>query len=189
MCKAQDPLSDYAYFFFDSRNADNSLLLFEKLLRSLLSQLSFRCGGVLAALKESYDTHGDGHEQPSAKSIHGTLQRVMEGFDHVYIMIDALDECADRVKLLQWIETMAKWKSDRLHLLLTSRLEPDITRSLESLTRPVRFEASALKRDIGVFLEAQFSSIPDWNDDTRALVKTTLIEDADGMYVAVASPA
>lgn len=114
----------------------------------------------------------------------------MEGFDHVYIMIDALDECADRVKLLGWIETMASWNSDRLHLLLTSRLEPDIRRRLNLLTRlrPVRFEASALERDIGVFLDAQLSSIPDWNNDTRALVKTTLIGDADGMYVAVPSP-
>lgn len=132
LCKSR-ALVGYAYFYFDSRNADDDLVSFEALLRSLLSQLSHRCGGLPVALKDLYHDHGDGHARPSLESLSDALREIIAGFDRVYIVIDSLDECRDRFELVQWIQTMTGWNSDRLHLLFTSRPEPDIRKHIDSV--------------------------------------------------------
>ncbi|KAF7984296.1 hypothetical protein HWV62_15261 [Athelia sp. TMB] len=186
LCKSQQ-LSGYAYFFFDRRDASHGLLLFENLLRSILSQLASRCGGAPAVLKESYEDHGAGREQPSLKALYDTLRLVVEGFDHVYIVIDSLDECGDRAELFQSIETIANWDCNNVHLLLTSRPEPDITGPLGLIDRirPVRIQGAALYKDIAAYLDAQLSSKHRWGE-TRKLVKNTLIAGSDGMFRWVA---
>lgn len=184
LCKSTS-LSTYAYFFFDGRTTDESFVLHENLIRSLLSQLCYRCGGIPAILKDIFRTHGDGREQPSLESLQQTLQLVIEGFDHVYIIIDSLDECGDRAELLRWIETIAGWNSNRLHLLLTSRPEYDITARLDLIPCILHLQLSGpgLERDIGVYLDKQLSLMNCWTEEIRALVKNTLMAGADDMYV------
>lgn len=131
-----------------------------------------------------YQAHGKGKEQPSAKALEETLQQVLEAFDNVYVMIDSLDESGDRTKLVEWIETVARWTSARWHLLTTSRLEPDITSHLECIpnTRIVHLRGKVLNNDISNFVDKQFSPITSrWSEPIRALIKTTLVEGADGM--------
>lgn len=59
---------------------------------------------------------------------------MIQEYDHFYIVIDSLDECGDRLELLAWIRSMASWKSNWLHLLLTSRLETDIMDNLNTVS-------------------------------------------------------
>lgn len=188
LCRTQDS-SCYAYFFFDSRNADKGLILYENMLRSLLSQLSSRCGIISDAVKESFQAHRNGQEQPSLKALQETLVNVIDEFDHVYLIIDSLDECGDRIELLQWVKDIAR-QARQLHLLLASRPEPDVTNRLDALSRvvPVRFNGTALRQDIGVYLDDRLSLINRWDMPTRDLIKTTLIGRSDGMYVALQSP-
>jgi len=54
-------------------------------------------------------------------------------FQQVYIIIDSLDECSERVKLLDWIADITGWKMGKLHLLVTSREERDIKHRMELL--------------------------------------------------------
>lgn len=184
LCESEaKALSGYAYFFFDSRNADKVLVMFENLLRSLLSQLSHRCGGIPAVLKNIYHAHCDGRTQPSVESLQETLRCVMEGFDHVYIMIDSLDECGDRAELLRWIQSLESWNSDRLHLLLTSRPEQDIRRRLDPMSRISQVMIDGWSQgDILLYLDEQLLSIA-WDEKTRALVKNTLGKRSDAMCV------
>ena len=177
------PLSGYAYFFFDSRDSDKGLRLFENMIRSLISQLASRCGGIPFGLKKLYNTHRDGRDEPSLELLQQTLQGMIEGFDHVYIMIDSLDECGERPELLRWIKTMASWDSTQLHLLFTSRPEPDIMAHLNfvSRLRDIRLQGSVLERDIGKYLDEQLALVDGWSDHTRALVKAKLMGGADGM--------
>ncbi|KZP09217.1 hypothetical protein FIBSPDRAFT_242108 [Athelia psychrophila] len=179
-------LSGYAYFFFDSRNADQGLVMFENFLRSLLSQLSYRCGGIPAALVNVYHAHGDGRAQPSLECLNSTLRCMIEGFDHVYIMVDSLDECRDRTELLRWIQTAASWNSDKLHLLFTSRREPDIRSQLDSIARMCRVVIDGeSQKDILLYLDVRLRPI-NWDEETRELVKSTVGGRADGMFRWVA---
>ena len=49
---------------------------------------------------EIYD---GGHEKPSLAALQLAMRNVIAGFEHTYILIDALDECVDGEKLLGWI--------------------------------------------------------------------------------------
>lgn len=182
LCQSRD-LSGYAYFYFDSRNASDGLANFEALLRSLLSQLSYRCGGIPEALKTLYHNNGDGRTRPSLESLTNTLREIIAGFDHVYIVIDSLDECTDRLELVQWIETLIDWTSNKLHFLFTSRPEPDIRKQLDPVARIVRVMIGGQSEDdILLYLDKQLQTI-DWDEESRRLVRSTLGDRAGGMYV------
>ncbi|KZP03687.1 hypothetical protein FIBSPDRAFT_968780 [Athelia psychrophila] len=183
LCESRS-LSGYAYFFFDSRDADQGLVMFENFLQSLLSQLAYRCGGIPAALTKLYHAHLDGHTQPSLESLNSTLQCI--GFDDVYIIIDSLDECGDRAELLRWIQTAASWNSDKVHLLSTSRQEPDIRSELDKIARVycVMIDGESQK-DILLYLDEQLRPM-NWDEKTRDLVKSIVGGRADGMFRWVA---
>lgn len=159
--------------------------MFENFLRSLLSQLSYRRQGIPAALMKLYHAHGDGRAQPSLESLNDTLRSMVEGFGHVYIMVDSLDECGDRAELLRWIQTTASWNSDKLHLLFTSRREPDIRSQLDNIARlrHVMIDGKS-QQDILLYLDEQLRPIH-WDETTRELVKITVGGRADGMCVLV----
>lgn len=129
-------------------------------MRSLLSQAAYRCGGIPTALSDVYRAHGNGREHPSLSCLRETLERVLQEYDHFYIVIDSLDECGDRLELLAWISSMASWKSNRLHLLLTSRPEADIMDNLSTV--------------------AGLSYVR-WNEETLSIIETPLIDDNGGI--------
>src|ERR1700733_11270419 len=79
----------YAYFFFDGRDSQKDLQLHDKFIRSLIMQFSLRCGGGIPATL--VDLYGHGQEQPSTRALQETLQRILDGFDSVYVIIDSLD--------------------------------------------------------------------------------------------------
>ncbi|KAF7980620.1 hypothetical protein HWV62_37408 [Athelia sp. TMB] len=186
-CKSH-PLSGYAYFFFDSRNSDQGLLRYEKLLRSILSQIAYRCGGIPDVLREMFYLHGKGREAPSLKSLCETIQRAVEGFDHFYIIIDSLDECEDRMELLDWLRSLESRNQDRLHLMFTSRPETSIVSRLSLISRlqRVHIQGSDVDKDIASYIDERISLVNSWSDKIKSQVKTTLMGGADGMFRWVA---
>ena len=57
------------------------------------------------------------------------LQDILDRFPQAYIMIDALDECIERGKTLNWLDKLisgAGRKAANLHIMVTSRPERDI---------------------------------------------------------------
>lgn len=185
LCTSAPSSRGYAGFLFDSRNSDQGLINCGNLVRSLLAQLANRRGGIPAALKKLYNEHGEGREQPSLESLLLTLQLVVQDFDHVYLMIDALDECNDWPQLLESIEIMASWNLLRVHFLFTSRPEPDIKDRLCRINRvsSVKIGRSTTLNDITSYINQRVDSTTSWNDTVKKLVKDTLVTDADGMCV------
>lgn len=111
------------------------------------------------------------------------LRHLIAAFDDVYVVVDSLDECGDRVELLKWIQAVAGWNSARPHLLVTSRLEPNITSRLKLIRniQLVNLRGSALENDIIIYIDERLSLINNWSEAIRQMVKTTLIAGADGM--------
>ncbi|KAF7976141.1 hypothetical protein HWV62_7443 [Athelia sp. TMB] len=174
-----------AYFFFDSRNGETDLSLCHKMLRSLIRQLAHQSGGVPAALMQMY---GGGHEQPPLNSLQLTLQMIIESFKHAYIVIDALDECADRKKLLIWIGELFQQGLSSLHILISSRREQDIVECFESRDSLIRVSlaGASTSSDIESYVDAMLSEMARWNVETRTRVKSALMEGVDGMFRWVA---
>jgi hypothetical protein len=124
------------------------------------------------------------------KALHSTLRLILDDFHHVYVVIDALDECTERNELLDWIDEIAQWKVGKLHLLATSRQERDIEKRLQSLRLiPIPLESEVVDLDIASYLDWMLrddQGPQPWTRDTRIRdkIKFSLLQGAQGMYVS-----
>ena len=175
-----------AYFFFDSRDSQNVLQLHESLICSVLIQLCDRCNVIPNALSALYKTCHSGSSQPPVDSLHKTLMVILDGFQHVYIIIDALDECTQRQRLMCWLKEIISLRIHKLHLLATSRSEEDIAHCLRSLeTAEVDMASKVIDSDIQSYLDWMFHedvSLRKWNEEVQNEIKSTLLNSAKGMY-------
>ena len=181
-----------AYFFFDGRDSQTELQLHHKMIRSIIWQLSLKCGqGVPEVLANLYDHCGKGHYDPSLDYLENTLQTILDGFHSVFIVLDALDECAEREKVLDWIQTIILQSNDPLglHLIFTSRPEKEIIEKLQPFDLCcIDLVGESGNHDIAAYLDYQLQNDSDtkkWDPDTQNEIKSTLMKKADGMYVFI----
>ncbi|KAF8199449.1 ankyrin repeat-containing domain protein [Pholiota molesta] len=172
----------YAYFFFDGRDSQKDLQLHDKLIRSLIWQLSHQCGGIPTVLVNLYG-HG---QQPSTRSLQNTLQSIISGLQTTYIIIDSLDECIEPEKLLPWIDQIVSLSMHNLHMIVVSRPERNIGDVLQLLDPNCVDLATTVNPDITMYLEEQLSQVKNWDIQTRDIIKSTLTERAGGMFRWVA---
>ncbi|KAF8196089.1 ectomycorrhiza-induced ankyrin-domain/NACHT-domain-containing protein [Pholiota molesta] len=181
------PSITFAYFFFDGRDEQKDLQLHDKLIRSLILQLSRQCDGIPAALVE---LHGGGYQQPSTKSLEHALYDLISAMPLVYIIIDSLDECAERQELLEWIKGIISRKISTLHMVVVSRPERDIEDVLQLLDPDcIDLAKEYANHDITIYVEEQLSAlsaVKKWDEVTQTIIKSTLTERAEGMFRWVA---
>src|SRR5215471_2646841 len=89
-----DSTLGFAYFYFDFNDGEKQR--HENLIRSLITQLSAKSAKVPEALQALYSLSEGGQHQPSKDGLVTTLQSILGDFPKTYIILDALDECADR---------------------------------------------------------------------------------------------
>ena len=187
LSEAQSSLAT-AYFFFDGRDSQKELQLHDKLIRSLIWQFSLKCGkGIPKVLADLYSHCGNGYQQPSLDDLQNILQRILSGFNSAYIILDALDECSERDKVLDWLQTIILDKNGnlKLHLITTSRPEKEINDKFNSYHCVDLVEASG-NDNIVAYLDYQLKNDSDWqkwNQEIQDEIKSTLTRQADGMYV------
>ena len=149
-------------------------------------QLCDQCNVIPDALSDLYKTCHSGRSQPSVDSLHKTLRVILDGFQHVYIIIDALDECTQRQRLLYWIKEMISLRIHPLHLLATSRHEEDIAHFLQTVEiAEIDMANEAVDNDIQSYLEWMLHedvSLRKWNEGVQNEIKSTLLNGAKGMY-------
>jgi hypothetical protein len=131
---------------------------------------------------------GNGHQEPTLDDLHTTLQRILDGFSSTFIILDALDECIEREKTFNWIQTFILKKDINLgfHLLVTSRPEKEINDQFKSYNYIDLVEESE-NHDLEAYLDYQIendSALQKWNTETQEHIKLTLKKQADGMYVS-----
>jgi hypothetical protein len=179
--------SAFAYFFFDGRDGQKESQTVGSLIRSLITQFSTPYGGVPAVLTKLYHSFHNGSAQPSVESLHATLLLILEAFNDVFIVLDALDECAERKDLLKWIKEMTSWRKGKLHLLATSRPEEDISRHLRLLDPDHVYITQDLitgdvKRYVDHILDGE-DAFDRWNNEIKTNIKNKLLDSAGGMFV------
>ena len=180
-----NPSIAYAYFFFDGRDSQKDLQLHDKLIRSLIAQLSSQCDGIPATLVELY---GHGQQEPSTNSLQDTLYDILNGFNSVYIIIDSLDECTERGKMLNWIRQIVSRNMPNLHIVVTSRPE----REIEEILQPLDLGCVDVVRDgesvdIEKYIDQELETdrkLNRWETTIQEGIKTALMTGAQGMYVS-----
>jgi hypothetical protein len=179
-----------AYFFFDGRDSQNELQLHNKLIRTLISQLSdARHGGITedSVLAKLYKRCGE-VQQPTDEQLQNVLRDILDGFsDGAYIMIDALDECRERQKTLNWVNKLiseSNRKAAKLHIVVTSRPERDISEVFAELDPHSIDVGEANTKDIVEYLKLQMESkFAKYDENTRAKIMLELEKHAEGSYV------
>ena len=189
--KANESLG-IAYFFFDGRGSDNELRLHNKLIRTLISQLSdTRHGGMNEKLVDLYKSCGE-FQQPSDEDLQNVLRDILNRFSQPYIMIDALDECTDREKTLKWAKKLisdTNRKPANLHIVVTSRPERDIHKIFTVLDLCSVDVGEANTNDIVEYLKLRMeSNFTKYDEDTRAKIMSELENHAEGSYVYLVIP-
>jgi hypothetical protein len=182
-----NPSSAFAYFFFDGRDGQNESQTVGSLIRSLIRQFSAAYGGVPTVLTKLYHSCHDGGSPPSVQSLNATLLLILDAFDDVYIVLDALDECAKKNDVLKWIEEMISWRKGKLHLLATSRPEEDIAKHLRLLDPDhVYIKQDLITRDVKRYIDCILdcdNAFDRWSDGIKANIKSKLLASAGGMFV------
>ena len=175
--EATDQLLACAYFYFDGRDSQTDFQLFEKFILSLVSQLVSQHPTVPNSLVNLEATR----REPDLASLKKVLLELISGFDHVYIVIDALDECKGRLKLMGWISHVYKFSKDGLHLLATSRPDPDIENVMRSLATPIAIVGNDMSDDMGKYIDEKFQEAG-WTKDVDE-IKEILLTGSGGVYV------
>ncbi|KAF8483141.1 hypothetical protein JB92DRAFT_3101779 [Gautieria morchelliformis] len=124
-----DPFLAMAFFYFDFNNKDTPP---DAMLQSLIVQLFAQCVSTTHALESLFSKKGHGGV-PGQEDLMSTLKTIISGFHAVYIVFDALDECAERSRFLTVIREIHGWEFGLLHLLTTSWKEQEIEEVLNGL--------------------------------------------------------
>lgn len=152
----------FFYFTFNDKSKQNELAM----LRALLLQFSAQCKNDQTDLVMLYKSYAN--TTASSQVLITYLRRLMEKFQDVFIMLDALDEIprdGSREQVLEIIETMRKWGLQSLHLFFTSRTERDIDEFFDlSTDQQVTMRNSGIDKDISDFISGQL-------DNRRSLQK------------------
>ena len=174
-----------AFFYFtfnDESKRDES-----GMLRALLLQLSTQLRDGHADLVRLYNSYQTS-TAPSRVLIEH-LRFLIERFNHVYIMLDALDESprdGPRGHVLDALETMRGWALQGLHLFVTSRDERDIHEFFDlSTTQKVAMQNARIDQDIANFISGRLNTdrnLQKWRKH-RDKIQETLARRAKGVYV------
>ncbi|KAJ7178133.1 ankyrin repeat-containing domain protein [Mycena filopes] len=169
------------YFYFDTNNPDQNTVT--HLLSSLVSQLSIQAHLPDEKLKTLWKSYNNGQQLPTTASLtsDALLPLLAECKKPVYIVLDALDECSDHLKLLKLITQIVDQKLDNVHLLVTSRPETAHGTELVQCAIEVALD-SCIDKDIELHLNEWLSEQSGWIHNNRDFVKTKVLERSRGMF-------
>jgi len=172
-----------AYFYFDFK--DKGRRGYDDLIRSFNKQFSGYFPKLPDTLNKLYSDHGNGKRQPGKDSLMATLKSMFDNFGNAYIIIDALDECPDRSKVLSVIKQILEWEIAGLHVLATSRTELDIEEELAPLTQYlVDAHSTLVDTDIRIYICQKLQTAPrlkKWPKNVQNEIESALMGGAHGM--------
>ena len=173
-----------AYFYFDFQNNEKQKV--KNFLRSIIAQL-FDCNEeTLKVAEQFYNDNSHGRTTPSIQSSKAAIRQLIDKLPSVYFVIDALDECNDRVSLLECFEDFCSWRQDSLHILATSRQETDIEECFLVIANcKLSLEDSVIDEDILRYVRYQLNhdkKLSKWSEELRTEIEKALLEGAQGMF-------
>jgi hypothetical protein len=155
--EADLPLQDTGLAFIYCDYKQSALQSLERFIGSIIRQLAQRASAIpqsVCNLHEKYRAKGT---PASLTEYMELLQSLAKGFDEMYLVIDALDECIDRNGESIWsgLLTQVMTHVPNLRLLCTSRHISDMGGVLRDSTR---IEIRADDADIRTYILAQVKS-------------------------------
>ena len=191
--RRSNPRIGIAFFFFtfsDYSKQDTSAML-----RALILQLSSQLNDDYARLSKLYNRYHN--TTPPDQDLEYCLHQLVQVFEHVYIILDALDESPRnlhgkniRRSVLEVLATIRQWSEPGLHLLVTSREETDIRDALYNnlYTSPneiVSMKNVSVDSDIASFISGRLKysrELRRWAN-YHSQIESALAKRSKGVYV------
>ncbi|GLA95787.1 hypothetical protein AtubIFM61612_008635 [Aspergillus tubingensis] len=173
-----DPSRKFAYWYFQFSNDETQKVY--NMIRSILRQLMPRT--LPSSIINLWEEHSSRGSKPQQQKFADILDVVLESSQgEVFLILDALDECPatgddGRSSLLQFIEEMLEKHQSKMHILATSRPEPDIRSRLERY-QSVDLEIG-LGQDVETFVRAQVAHgrLREWGESVRKRTLERLLD-------------
>ncbi|KAK0664020.1 ankyrin repeat, PH and SEC7 domain-containing protein secG [Cercophora samala] len=141
----------FFYFTFNDESKQDTTAMLRSVILQLASQAEKKGEEHLIRLKEVFQD-----ATPPNDALLETLHALIEEFDDIYLILDALDESPKqrhRETLLDTLQEIREWSEPRLHLLVTSRDEQDIRECLSpSEGEEVKMKNASIDSDIASFI-------------------------------------
>ncbi|KAJ9658151.1 hypothetical protein H2198_003856 [Neophaeococcomyces mojaviensis] len=181
--------SGMAYFYFDFNNQsidqDHN-----RVLRSLIEQLSSQSGDIPKPLASLYQRCRKGSVQPLTSDLLKSIHNIIDGFSLFYLVIDGVDECKEKQEFLRFLNTVAQWKLPQVHVFATSRTDINTEiRNCKWSCVTVIIEKHLVDADIErhVFVTLDNDEILNgWDPGQQQAIATSLIKGANGNFKWVA---
>ena len=176
-----------AYFYFDFN--DSTKQYHDKMLRSLIMQLSSNHQSIPEPLLSFFKSCQDGAKPPQTKDLETLLKALIDLYEKTFIVLDGLDECEDRQELLNFIESAIGWKSQKLNVIMTSRKLKDFEdlfdAEMEERSR-LSIQNENVDEDIRSYVHGKLQNdrkFKRWQGQpkVRQEIETKLMEKSDGM--------
>lgn len=125
------------------------------------------------------------NHEPSVPQLLDALELALREFDHIYFVIDAVDESFPRAMLIRVIRDLATdERFQKVRLLVTSRQYIDIETTFSPIAVAVPMENELVAEDIKVYAHNtlnSYSEFADWPQDLLVEVEGALVAGAKGM--------
>ncbi|KAF8336030.1 ankyrin repeat-containing domain protein [Amanita rubescens] len=178
-----------AYFYCDVSDAKKRNV--NDILSSLVVHLLAWKPSNHSLLDRAHDEDCmNGLSLPSDEKLQEALRELISSFEMSFILIDGLDECLDWGEVLKFIEIVHRWGLWQCHLLVTSRKEQKIVKSIVSMY-PLEIDMSQMPVDDDIakyinFMLNSCSELEEWGPEEKGLIRKFLSEKAKGMFRWVA---
>jgi hypothetical protein len=165
------------YYCYFARNQHET----PSLLRWLINQLCRQIGGIPPMVSLLHKEGG----HPQISRLVDVLAAISENFSRVYVVIDALDESANRERMLGILLQILENKMlDRIQFLATSRKELEIERALLPVAKDLSLSNPYVDEDIRTYIRNRLQNDPKydrWPNSLKIETESTLLKGAKGM--------
>lgn len=176
-----DPKTSIAYIYIDYSRQDEHAV--DRLLASLLKQLSESQSFLPTAVQDLYKRHHRRGARPSVEELTDAIESVATLYSRVFILIDALDEWkssnTSRSSILSTIFSLRS--GTRANLFATARFIAEITDMFHTMPT---LEIRASDEDVQKYLRGNLCQLPKFVQKDASLqerIVATILEAVQGM--------
>ena len=144
----------------------------------------------LPSLQKLYEKHNNANSEPLYQELRSTFQAIIEQFDSLYFIIDALDECVqqDKQDVCRFLcEILDPPQPTPIKLFVMSRLDSGIEQIfVQKACRMIKIQATVVDKDIAKYIKArvdQDDRLGVRNQASKKKILSELTKNAGGMYV------
>ena len=156
----------------------------ENILASILKQLAHDSKSTPQLLLDLYEQHRERNTPPGLEEIFSALTRMVQDYDELLLVLDALDECTEQ---LRWdLTERIKSLQPKVRFLITSRYFAAIDEEFEDFDK---FEIKANRADIELFIDYQIrrnrnlTRLVERSPSLRKDIKEAVVKTAENLCV------